>query len=299
MHKLTTLALLLSTIPMAGQSLPKHSTPDESLLIGPGDLLHIDVYDTPQMDQRSRVDDSGHAPLLFLGNIALAGDTPAQAAAAIRERMVSGGLMRHPQVAVTIEQYATQDVSVIGQVNHPGDYPIRTPRSIFDVLSMAGGLTLVADRNVLVLRHGDQSQRATYFVANAPEQSTVSEMKVFPGDTVVVAKVTLVYVLGDVARPGGYPMTSNDSAVTLLQTLAAAGSTNKTAVLSGAKLLRKTNGNYSVVAVDLGQLQRGKLQDIPLQADDVLFVPFSYSKNFMLNGSAIATSVAAAAVFVP
>jgi polysaccharide biosynthesis/export protein len=298
MHRRTVLTFLFVALPLMGQSLPKASTQDESLLIGPGDQLHVEVYDTPQFDQHPHVDDAGNAPLLFLGDVALMGDTPGQAAKAIEDRMVSAGLMHHPQVSVTIEQYATQDVSVLGQVSKPGPYPIRTPRSILDVLSMAGGLTLVADRNVLVLRHGLQVARESYFVSNAPDQHG-PDLKIYPGDTIVVAKVNLVYVLGDVARPGGFPMTSNDSAITLLQTIAEAGSTNKTAVLSGAKLLRKSNGSYSVVQVDLGKVLRGKAPDMPLQADDVLFVPFSYSKNFLLSGTAIATSVAAAAVFIP
>jgi polysaccharide export outer membrane protein len=289
---------LLFALPLAGQGLPIPSSQQESLLIGPGDLLHIQVYDTPQLDQHPRVDDAGDAPLLFLGSIRLAGDTPGQAAAAIQSQMISGGLMRHPQVSVIVEQYATQDVSVIGQVGKPGNYPIRTPRSILEVLSMAGGLTSLADRHVLVRRRNGKISES-YFVANSPDPDTSIDFKVSPGDTIEVAKVNLVYVLGDVARPGGYPMASNDSPITLLETLAGAGSPNKTAILSGTRLIRRKNGNYTVLPIDIASIEQGKAPDVPLEADDVLFIPFSYTRNFLLNSSAIAASVAAAAIFVP
>lgn len=298
MGKRTLTALLLCTLPLAGQGIATPSSQYQSLVIGPGDLLHIQVYDTPQLEQHPRVDDAGEVPLLFLGNIVVLGDTPSQAAIAIQDRMVSGGLMRHPQVSVTVDQYATQDVSIIGQVNKPGNYSIETPRSIWEVLSMAGGLTALADRSVQVRRRDPHAKPVSYFVSNSPDKDRDTSPKIFPGDTIIVSKVELVYVLGDVARPGGYPMTSNDSPVTLLQTLAESGSANKTASLAGTKLLRKTQGTYSVVPVDISAMQRGKAPDIVLQCDDVLFIPFSYMKNFLLNGSAVAASVATAAVWI-
>jgi polysaccharide export outer membrane protein len=106
-------------------------------------------------------------------------------------------------------------------------------------------------------------------------------------------------VLGDVARPGGYPISMNDSPATLMQTLAEAGSLNRTAVIRGTHLLRKTNGSYTIVPVDIASIVQGKAPDPVLTADDVLFVPFSYTKNFLLNGSALAASVATAAVIIP
>ena len=299
MHKLMVAIALLFASPLVGQGLSTPSHPDESLLIGSGDLLLIQVYDTPQLDQHPRVDDAGNVPLLFVGSIAVGGDTPAQAAAAITARIIAAGVMLHPQVTVTVEQYATQDVSVIGQVDKPGNYSIRTPRSILEVLSMAGGLAPLADRTVLIRRHGGAVKQETYYVANAPDKHDVSDVKIYPGDTIVVSKMDLVYVLGDVARPGGYPIYDNDSKATVLKTLAEAGSLNKTAVWSGTKLLRKQNGNYAVVPVDIASIREGKTPDLQLEANDVLFIPFSYTKNFFLNGSAIAASVATAAVFVP
>jgi polysaccharide export outer membrane protein len=281
--------LCFSALPLWGQT--------ESMLIGPGDTLHVQFYDTPEMEQRCRVDDAGNAPMLFLGKVHLAGDTPADAASELKSLMVARNIMRHPQVVVTVEQYATQNVSVVGEVSKPGLYAIATPVSVLAVISMAGGFDALSDRHILI-RHQDRKVPITkYYASNDPEVAIEADVTVYPGDTILVSKVSVVYVLGDVGRPGGYPMSTNDSSVTLLQALAMAGSPNKTARLSDAKLIRKTQEGYVEVPVRISTIEKGKQPDPVLRANDVIFVPFSLAKNFVLSGAAIAASVAAAAVY--
>jgi polysaccharide export outer membrane protein len=292
MHKLKLLAASLAFC-----SLTSLHGQQESLTIGSGDLLHIQVYDTPELEQHARVDDAGNVPMLFIGAVAVKGKTPAQAAALIADAMIAKQMMHHPQVAVSVEQYATQEVSVLGEAGHPGVFSITTPRPILDVLSMAGGLNNLADHNIIIQRQGSTAHQETYFVANNPADSA-REMTVSPGDTIIIPRTSLVYVIGDVARPGGYPLFNNDSPSTLLQTLAEAGSPNRSAVLSGARLMRKNGAVYQQTPLDLNKLQKGKEPDLPLQANDVIFVPFSYAKNFVINGSSVAASVASAAIYV-
>ncbi|HZL27677.1 MAG TPA: polysaccharide biosynthesis/export family protein [Acidobacteriaceae bacterium] len=270
----------------------------ESLVIGPGDLLKVQVYDTPELDQHPRVDDAGNIPLLFVGNIAVAGKTPGQAASAIASAMVAAQLMLHPQVSVTIEQYATQNVSVLGEVNKPGNYAIATPRPVLDVLSMAGGLNALADRHVIVRHHKVPGSREIYFAKNDAGADAERDVYVYPGDTVLVAKTHFVYVLGDVARPGGYPMSTSDSPMTMLETLSEAGSPNKTAIVTGAKLIRKTPSGTQEIGFNIAAIENGKQPDFAVEADDVIFVPFSYMKNFVITGTSVAASVASAALYV-
>jgi len=296
---ITVFLLACALVTIDRSVIAQSSTQTESLLIGPGDMLHIQVYDTPQFEQHPRVSDSGDVPLLFLGDVRVVGETPAQAADTISARLVSGALMLHPQVSVLIEQFATQDISILGQVDKPGSYPIGTPRSIFAVLSMAGGLDSTADRHVIVRRRGSLGAQVTFFVANTPNGGIANDLEIYPGDTVIVPKVGFVYILGDVARPGGYALTSNDANITVLAALAEAGSTNRTAVLSNVRLLRKTDTGYMVASVNIGAIQVGKSPDVALQPNDILFIPFSYSKNFVLNAAALATSASSAALFIP
>ena len=127
---------------------------NESLLIGPGDLLHLQVYDTPEMEQRARVTDAGNIPFSFLGSVSVSGLTPEQAAEQIEHRLMAAGVMLHPQVTVRVEAYATQNASVMGQVQKPGIYEIDTGRKVVEVLAMAGGLTDLADRHITIQRFG-------------------------------------------------------------------------------------------------------------------------------------------------
>jgi polysaccharide biosynthesis/export protein len=267
--------------------------PRESLLIGPGDLLHIQVADTPEMEQHARVTDIGDVPVEGAGNVKVAGLTPAAAAVAIQNQLIAARYMRHPIVLLTVDQYATQTVSVLGEVKAPGAYPIGTPRSILDVLALAGGLTPVADRNIVIERHGDAANLVNYNYSNSASEDVDQQVYVNPGDTVLVQKAGIVYVLGDVNRPGGYPMANNESKMTMLEAIALSGGLTKTAKQSGARLIRKQgDGSYSDEKISLGDLEEGKIPDIAMQPGDVLYVPFSFGRNLAVFGSG---SIAAAA----
>ena len=269
----------------------------ESLLIGPGDSLHIQVFDTPELDQHARVTDSGEVPLMFIGNQKLGGLTPADAARKVEEALKTGNYMKNPQVTVSVEAYATQQVSVLGQVNKPGAYPISTPMPILSVLSLAGGLNELADRNITIQRRGEANQKSTYFLSNSADKAFSSDVLVYPGDTVMVPKTGIVYILGDVGRPGGYPMTNNESKITVMQALATAGALNKTAMLSKAKLVRKTANGPQEVPLALADIEKGKAPDIFMEPEDILYVPSSWLKNVVTNSSSIAASATSALIY--
>jgi len=269
----------------------------ESLLVGPGDMLHITIYDEPGLEQRARVNDAGEVSLSMIGSVKVAGQTPFDAARAIRSKYVAANLLRNPQVSVMVEEYATQTVSVLGQVNRPGAVQMVTPRSILDVIAMAGGLTATADRHITVQRKGNTADRTTVFIPNDSDAALKQNaLQVNPGDTVVVPKAPIVYVLGDVARPGGYPM-ENDSQITVLRSIAMAGGSNKTAAEGRARLIRQASGGYSEQVLHLKDMEKGKIADMQLLPNDVIYVPFSYAKNLAVGGSSIAASAASALIY--
>lgn len=268
----------------------------ESLLIGPGDLIQIHVFDTPELDQAVRVTDAGTIPLTLGGDVTITSQTPAEASHKIEKVLMDGRFLLHPRVSVVVTQFATQKVAVIGEVKMPGAYSIDTTRSVIDVLSLAGGLTELADRKITIERHGSH-EKVMYFVANQAEAALDSAVTVTPGDTVYVPKAGLVYVLGDVARPGGYTMTNNDAQITVLQLVARAGGTNHSAVPSAARLIRKTGASYSESPLPLSAMQKGKVPDQKLEANDIIYVPFSYLRNFGMQATGIAGSVGSAAIY--
>lgn len=269
----------------------------ESLLIGPGDLIQVDVMDTPEMEQQVRVTDDGSAPLAYIGSIHVGGKTPAGAAAMIEAALVEKKVMHKPQVTVRLQELATQDVSVLGQVKTPGTYSITTPQTILKVLSMAGGLTETADRTVTVKRRR-LSEQIKYYVSNDSKQALTDLVMVYPGDIVLVARAPMVYVMGDVNRPGGYAMTTNDERLGVLQVVAMAGSASKTSMQSHVRIIRATDHGQVEMPIRLDQIEKGKQPDVLLQANDIVYVPFSWMKNVAMNTASIAASTAGAAVYV-
>jgi polysaccharide biosynthesis/export protein len=271
---------------------------NESLLIGPGDLLHLQVYDTPEMEQRARVTDAGTIPFSFLGSVSVSGMTPEQAAEQIQHRLVAAGVMLHPQVTVRVEAYATQNVSVMGQVQKPGIYEIDTARKVVEVLALAGGLTDLADRHITIQRFGPEKQKVDYYYSNAAQTALSDDPMVYPGDTVIVPKAAVVYVLGDVSKPGGYPMSTNNSRMTVLQAIALAGYANHTAAVGKSRLVRETATGVEEIDLEVTAIQKGKKPDVALLPDDVVYIPFSFMRNIGINGQGILASAASAAIYI-
>lgn len=309
LHKTSLLLIvcLLLSFPVAGLA------QQESLLIGPGDMLHVVVFDEPELEQHARVTDSGELPLLMGGNVKVAALTPEAAAAAISKALVDGHYLVHPRISLTVEQYATENISIIGSVKNPGAYPITTGRTVPDAIALAGGLTEDASRSIVIQRHGT-GELLTYFLSNDPiatpdasaPGANVSKngtllsraTLVYPGDTIRVARADLVFALGDMGRPGGFPVVNNDAPLTVLQLVAIAGGTNKTAAPGRARLLRKApDGSVQDIPISISDMQKGKVPDRSLQANDILYVPFSFMKNASLGVVAIAAAATGAAIY--
>jgi polysaccharide export outer membrane protein len=269
----------------------------ESLLIGPGDLLHVTVLREPDLEQRVRVRDSGDVNLPLIGNVHVAGLDPAAASDAIAADYVRGSYLKHPNVTVFVEEFATQRVSVLGQVAKPGTYAITAPRTLLDLLAMAGGLTQLADRHIMVERSPGAKQREEeVFLSNRADDALMANVMIDPGDTILVPKAGIVYVVGDVGRPGGYTM-QNESRMTVLQAIALAAGVNRTANEKQARVIHNVNGQYDEEALPLREIERGDAPDELLQSNDVIYIPFSFAKNVVMGTSSIMASATAALIY--
>lgn len=290
LRSLLPLLLLL----LAAQGAPGQLS-SESLRIGPGDVLSVHVFREDNLDSKVRVRDSGAALLPLIGSVPLAGLSASDAAMLIEERFTKQGFLNHPQVSVLIEESAAQQVAVLGEVAHPGTVLLSSPRSLLDVLAEAGGLLRSADRHVTVRRPNGRS--VTALIANDTSSYRNSEqVQVSPGDTVLVPRAGIVYILGDVGRPGGYLM-QDDSQLSLLQALSLAAGTTKTAAEHGARLIRKVNGSATEVSLHLKAVEQGKEPDPALHNNDIVFIPFSLGKNIALGASSIAASASSAIIY--
>lgn len=295
-----TAALPAANVPTAETKLTAEAVkqvPRESLLIGPGDLLRVTILREPELEQRVRVRDSGDVTLPLIGQVHLAGLDPGAAQSAIAEKYLADNYLKHPDVAVFVEEYATQRVSVLGQVEKPGTYAISTPRTLVDLLAMAGGLTEIADRHITIEHAvGSHERTEEVFLSNHSDDALMANVTISPGDTILVPKAAIIYVLGDVGRPGGYTM-QNESRMTVLQAIAMAAGVNRTADEKQARVIHNVDGKYDEEDLPLRQIEDGEAPDQLLQANDVIYIPFSFTKNILMGSSAIMASTTSALIY--
>jgi len=260
-------------------SVPKSSVAVADLLISSGDLLEVGVFGYPDFNQAVRVSARGDVSLPMVGTILLEGLTAREAQDEVRKRLIEGGFFKDPQVSVFIKEYATQGASVLGEVNKPGVYPVFGERRLYDLISAAGGLSAKAGKTVTITHRSQPDRPSSIELSiNGGGDVMAHNVKIFPGDTVVVSQAGVVYVIGDVGKPSGFTM-DNDESMTLLQALALAGGTNHTAALKTARLIRKENGAVQDITVPLSKILQAKAADVSLRPGDVVFVPTSATKS--------------------
>jgi polysaccharide export outer membrane protein len=248
----------------------------QDLHIGIGDLLQVTMFGTQDFNADFRVSSSGDISLPPLGLVHVAGLSTSEAEKSIEHQLVEGGFYREPRVSVFEKEYVTQGVSILGEVKNPGVYALLADRHLLDLLSQAGGLTPNASKTVSVT-HAGQSTPGVVTLSPDPELATTSNPAILTGDTIVVATAGVVYVIGNVNKPGGYPMTDNQ--LTVLQALALAGGNSPMAALDKAQIVRQAKGAREAVPISVKNILAGRNKDIRLQPQDILFIPGSTGKN--------------------
>jgi polysaccharide export outer membrane protein len=283
------------TAPAAGS--PSKAAKLETIAVG--DLIQISVFGSPELSQQVRVANDGKVQMSLLGEVGLAGLTEADAATLIAGQLRERNFLLHPRVNLAIKESASQNVSIIGEVQHPGVYPITGVRRLLDVLSLAGGLTNTAGSKIKINRYSavEEIITVTFKGSDAGALSSIDAL-VYPGDSVIVPRAGIVYVLGDVARPGGFVM-QDSGRITLLQAMAQAGGPLATAAANHSLLLHEENGNYAVAKkLDFGKVARGREADLELQANDIVFVPNARLKSaFRTSGSIAASTLSTVAIY--
>jgi len=264
--------------------------------IGAGDLVEMSVFDTPELSGKLRVSNTGDVILPLVGTLHLQGLTAGEAQTLIRQKFIAGGFLKDPQVTVFISEYATQNVSIVGEVHKPGIYPAFGTHRLLDYLSLAEGLTPLAGTAIVITHsgHPEQPQRVKMTAGAAPQPENNPE--ILPGDTIFVERTGIIYVVGDVARPGGFPM-DHDGQLTILQAVALAQGTNDTAARGSAKLIRTTPQGRQEIPVDLKKILSAKATDLAMQDNDILFVPSSVARNALKNMEAVLPAAAGASIY--
>jgi polysaccharide export outer membrane protein len=298
--------LVIGTIPLPAQkvlagnsTVPTTEPPSpamHALQIAPGDLLDLNVFDTPELSAKLRVDEHGAVTLPVAGTLSVLGLTAEQAGRAIEARFRGTDVLKDPHVSVTVLEYATQGVTVLGEVKNPGIYPLLGTHGLLDLVSAAGGPTTSAGKDVTVTHRDDPDHPVIARIESKPGSSAQSNIDIRPGDTIMVAHAGIVYVMGAVGKPGGFLIENNDR-LTVLQAIALAQGTNRTASLNHAKLIRKTDGVRHELPVRLKKILANKAEDQMLADGDILFIPSSTAKNALSDMQGILPSASSAAIY--
>jgi len=262
----------VSEAPMA---VPTETSMD-GVKVGPGDLLEIKVFRAPDLDTKARIGSDGNVDLPLTGQIHVAGLTSGEIQTEIAKRLVAGGFMRDAYVSVLITDFQSQGVTVIGEVQHPGVYPMMGTKNLFDLISSAGGFTDKAAPYVMIThRVGDPTPVKVALSQDGNLASTDTQsLRISGGDTIFVPRAGIVYVIGDVAKPNGIKI-ENGATVSVLQALALSGGTNKTASLKTAKLIRDVDGSRQEFPVNLEKIVTLEEPDMPLKDRDILYIPYA------------------------
>jgi len=252
-------------------------SPDQSALVklGPGDLLEVSVYNVPELASKVRVSNSGDVYLPLIDYVHVDGLTQEEAQSLIEKRLSDGGFVRSPHVTIFVDEAASQGVTVIGEVGKPGIYPDVADHKLYEVISEAGGFNPSASRKVAVIRRNLPEPIRLDLPRNLADDLS-GNIDILPGDTITVPRAPIIYVVGDVGRPSG--LLVDNGSLTVLQALALAGGTNRTAKMGGASIIRKTPAGMTQTTVHLKQMLEAKAPDVPLQGDDILFIPRSAGK---------------------
>jgi polysaccharide biosynthesis/export protein len=265
--------------PLAPDIAATSSAPSAEYLIGTGDLLEVSVYGAPEYLKQVRVSSNGEITLPLCGAVKVGGMTPAQAEDVIAKKLSDGGFFNDPRVSVLEKEFATQGISVLGEVQKPGIYPLPGSRSLFDALSAAGGTTPRAGTVISVTHRSDPQNPKIVTLSYDGKNAQQTNIPVYPGDTVMVSKAGVVYVTGDVKVPGGFIM--ENAHMTILQAVAMAQGTNPTAAVDRARLIRSPGPGKSPqdIPISLKKILSAKAPDVNLQPNDIVFVPSSAAKS--------------------
>jgi polysaccharide export outer membrane protein len=292
-------ALAQFTGPSLGSSasvnLPMKPTTDPAILYpGPreihlehGDLITVHVYGTTDYLPTARVSLDGSVQLPLIGTVHVAGLSLHEAQDLIAERLTAAGMYRDPQVSIQVIESPNQVVTVTGEMH--GVIPVAGgQKRLFDVMAAAGGLSVTSSHTITINRPGLPEPIIVDLGTN-PATSAYSDVPIFAGDTIVVARVGVIYLLGAFKMQGPIPLQQN-SPLTLMQAAAIAGGPGFEGKLNDLRIIRTVGLERKVVTVDLKRIFNGRDPDPVLQTDDIIFLPTSAMKA-AIKGGGIGTTL--------
>ena len=264
----------------ANEFLPVNSRGTGNYQLGGGDLLSVKVLGASELDRKFRLSTDGTVSYPLIGDLQLGGLSLMQAERLIAQKL-SLNYLQNPQVSIFIEEYSSNQVSVTGEVSKPNVYNLTQPRTVVEILALAGGLTAKAGEMVRIqTRQLNPSTGETsnlVFVVNINEllsgQSDLSKLYLASGDALYVPEAGVVYVEGAVNKPGAYALKGE---ITLRKAMVLAGGAKWSANKSQIGILRQ--GNPDPILINYQEAVQDSSKDLIVYGGDVVIVDYSIPK---------------------
>ncbi|MEZ5365721.1 MAG: polysaccharide biosynthesis/export family protein [Bryobacterales bacterium] len=275
-------AILLWALASAAASAQQHQSVlqpggGEEYRLGPGDALDIQVFEVEELSGPAVVDVAGRIRMPLVGEVPAAGLSARELEDALESRYANG-LLEDPQIKVAVETSRSQPVSVVGEVAQPGVYQLEGRRRLLEVLAMAGGLTENVGETINITRAsgGEQTVSVKNLLTLDPGQD--DNPWIAPHDSLRVSRAGVVYVLGAVRQPGGFPIKDQER-MTVLRAVSLASGAEKTAAKQKARIIRQRPEGKVDIPIRLGDVFKGKDEDSSLEPNDIVYIPDSAAKS--------------------
>jgi polysaccharide export outer membrane protein len=247
--------------------------------VGPDDLLALSVYDSPELTRTVRVDAGGAIRLPMLKDpIAVKGMVPSQVETAVAQALMKGNVLVDPVVTVTIVEYQSRPVNVVGAVKNPLVFQATRPIPLLDAIAKAGGMREDAGSDIVVSRLVTENGKPVRTTQTIPVRKLIDNadpslnVLLHGGEEVLVPEALKIYVVGNVRKPGAYPV-RNDEGTTILQLLALSEGLTPYSAKVAYVYRRAPGGTKTEVPVELAKIMKRKAPDVPLEANDILYIP--------------------------
>jgi len=282
-----------------------------SYVLGPDDVIAIKALDADEINSPSvRVDQTGFISLPMLGRVMAGGLTAERLEKELTTRLKT--YVRAPVVAVSVVEYRSQPVSVIGSVGQPGVHQLEGRKTLVEILAKAGGPRPEAGNTIMITRKAEwgpiplpsaaKDSSGQFSVAQVSLRSIMQatnpegNILIRPNDVISVPRADVVYVIGEVKKPGGFTL-SERSTLSGLQGLAMADGLTAMAAPKSAMIIRQPPGGARVeIPANLSEILSGKQHDVELRPDDILFVPTNVAKSAVVKTIQTALQAATSAV---
>ncbi len=232
--------------------------------LGAGDAIRIQVFQNPDLTIETRVSENGSITYPLIGAVQLGGLSIAVAEKKIADALQKGGFIRQPQVNIVLIQVRGNQVSVLGQVNRPGRFPLETVNTrLSDMLAMAGGTTPTGDDMAIVTgqRDGKAFRKAIDIPSIYLDDKPDADIVLAGGDSIYVNRAPVFYIYGEAQRPGAFRIERD---MTFMQALAQGGGPTARGSEKKLRLSRKgADGSIQQLVPRLTDL---------VQPNDVLYV---------------------------